>query len=189
MHLGHSSSPLGEREWGLCASPGRITLATGCCVKNRMGSDKGREAVRRLLQESRVLKLVEGAGKEGKGYRHKRKMYHQGAWLIGVREVPGSDENPILRPSVWYILREYGGQEKMCSKSEERNMALFCRGSQWEGSCKRLMVGGRRRKHMVRHTQVRETKALGSPVESHQREPRLPRDSKQQTLSKIPITA
>lgn len=36
---------------------------------------------------------------------------------------------------------------------------------------------------MERHAQVRVTEALGSPVESHQREPRIPRSGKQQTPS------
>lgn len=77
----------------------------------------------------------------------------------------------------------------MCRKNEERDMALFCLGSQWEGSPERLLVEGRRGKQMERHAQVSATEALGSSVESHQREPRFPRSSKQQTPSLLNLVA
>lgn len=42
-----------------------------CCVEKGVGSDKGRESVRRLLQKSRVLKSVEGGWLGGQGLETK----------------------------------------------------------------------------------------------------------------------
>lgn len=42
------------------------------------------------------------------------------------------------------VLREDGGQEKMCIENEDRDMALYGLWSPWDGSLKRLLVGGGR---------------------------------------------